>query len=190
MKKQYVAALVFMGLTVGSVWAQTQPITEKQKAKAAKIHAQALTIDTHADVPINMMKDGFDVAQKHDFEKDGSQIDFPRMKEGGMDAMFFAVYLGQGQRTPEATAAAKEKALAIFDKIHKAVAANPAVAGIATTPRDAYDLQKQGKRAVFFGMENGWPVGNDLANLKQYYDLGLRYITLSHSANNLSLIHI
>ncbi len=159
-------------------------ITEKQKQKAAKIHAKALTIDTHADVPINMMKDGFDVAVRHDFEEDGSQIDFPRMKEGGMDGMFFAVYLAQGKRTPEATAEAKEKALAIFDKIHKAVAANPGVAGIATTPKDAYDLQKQGKRAVFFGMENGWPVGNDLANLKQYYDLGLRYITLSHSSNN------
>jgi len=98
--------------------------------------------------------------------------------------MFFAVYLGQGRRTPEATAEAKEKALAIFDKIHKAVAANPGVSGIATTPKDAYALQKQGKRAVFFGMENGWPVGSDLANLKLYYELGLRYITLSHSANN------
>ena len=182
MKKQYVAALVFLGLT-GNVMAQ-QPITEKQKEKAAKIHAKVLTIDTHADVPINMMKDGFDVAAKHDFDKDGSQIDFPRMKEGGMDGMFFAVYLGQGRRTPEATAEAKEKALAIFDKIHTAVAANPDVAGIATTPKDAYELQKQGKRAVFFGMENGWPVGNDLANLELFYDLGLRYITLSHSANN------
>jgi len=182
MKKQYVAALLIAGLSGGAM-AQA-PITEKQKEKAAKIHAKVLTIDTHADVPINMMKDGFDLADRHDFDKDGSQIDFPRMKDGGMDGMFFAVYLGQGRRTPEATAEAKEKALAIFDKIHKAVAANPDVAGIATTPKDAYALQKQGKRAVFFGMENGWPVGNDLANLKLYYDLGLRYITLSHSANN------
>lgn len=184
MKKQYVVALVFMSLTMGSVVAQPQPITEKQKEEAAKIHARVLTVDTHADVPINMMKDGFDVAERHDFEKDGSQIDFPRMKEGGMDAMFFAVYLGQGKRSPEVNAEAKERALAIFDKIHKAVADNPDVAGIATTPKDAYELQKQGKRAVFIGMENGWPVGKDLANLKQYYDLGLRYITLSHSANN------
>lgn len=183
MKKQHVAALLFAGLS-GIVMAQTPSITEKQKEKAAKIHEKVLTIDTHADVPINMMKDGFDVAVRHNFDDDGSQIDFPRMKEGGMDAMFFAVYLGQGRRTPEATAEAKEKALAIFDKIHTAVAANPDVAGIATTPKDAYDLQKQGKRAVFFGMENGWPVGNDLANLELFYDLGLRYITLSHSANN------
>lgn len=184
MKQYYGIVLVFLNLTMGGVWAQTPTLTSKQKEKAAKIHAQILTVDTHADVPINMMEEGFDIAVRHDFAKDGTQIDFPRMKEGGMDAMFFAVYMGQGKRTPEATAEAKKKALAIFDKIHKAVAANPDVAGIATTPKDAYDLQKQGKRAVFFGMENGWPVGNDLANLKQYYDLGLRYITLSHSANN------
>ncbi len=154
------------------------------KEKAAKIHAKALTIDTHADVPINMMKEGFDVAIEHDYAKNGSQIDFPRMKKGGMDGMFFAVYLGQGKRSPEANADAKKKALAIFDKIHDAVKKNPDVAGIATTPADAYRLQKEGKRAVFIGMENGWPVDNDLANLKLYYDLGLRYITLSHSANN------
>jgi membrane dipeptidase len=163
-------------------YAQTgnQPI----KKKAAKIHAKALVIDTHADVPINMMKDGFDVAIAHDYEKDGSQIDFPRMKQGGMDGMFFAVYLAQGKRTPEGSAEAKQKALAIFDKIHEAVRLHPDVASIATSSKDAYRLKKEGKRAVFFGMENGWPIENDLKNLKMYHDLGLRYITLSHSINN------
>lgn len=181
MKKIYFT-LVFLAAMTG--WGFSQTLTDKQKQLAARIHEQALTIDTHADVPINMMKEGFDVAEEHSYETDGSQIDFPRMKKGGMDAMFFAVYLGQGARTLEATAAAKQKALAIFDKIHEAVRQNPTVAGIATSPSDAYRLQKEGKRAVFFGMENGWPIGNDLANLKLYYDLGLRYVTLSHSANN------
>ena len=152
--------------------------------KAAKIHAAVLTVDTHADAPIKMMQDGFDVAKRHSYEEEESQIDFPRMKEGGMDAMFFAVYLAQGKRTPEATAEAKEKALNIFDKIHEAVKQNPEVAELAVSSKDAYRIQKAGKRAIFIGMENGWPVGKDLANLKQYYDLGLRYITLSHSFNN------
>jgi membrane dipeptidase len=169
-------SLPFMAL------AQTAPVT--MSPKAAKIHAKALTIDTHADVPINMMKPGFDIAVEHDYEKDRSQIDFPRMIKGGMDGMFFAVYLGQGKRSDEANAEAKLKALAIFDKIHEAVKLNPGTAGIATTSKDAYRLQKEGKRAVFIGMENGWPVGKDITNLKQYYDLGLRYITLSHSLNN------
>ena len=142
-----------------------QTPTEDITAKAAKIHEKVLTIDTHADVPINMMKDSFDVAIEHSYEKDGSQIDFPRMKKGGMDGMFFAVYLGQGKRSVEANAEAKKKALAIFDKIHEAVRLNPDVAGLAVTSKDAYRLQKEGKRAVFIGMENGWPVDNDIKNL-------------------------
>ena len=173
--------LLFLALPLLS---QAQTNSDAIKEKAAKIHTKALTIDTHADVPINMMKEGFDVSIEHDYAKDGSQIDFPRMKKGGMDGMFFAVYLGQGKRSPEANADAKKKALAIFDKIHEAVKLHPDMAGIATTPADAYRLQKEGKRAVFIGMENGWPVDNDIANIKTYYDLGLRYITLSHSANN------
>jgi membrane dipeptidase len=173
--------LLLLSLPVMTL-AQTAPV--KMSPKAAKIHAKVLTIDTHADVPINMMKPGFDIAVEHDYEKDRSQIDFPRMIKGGMDGMFFAVYLGQGKRSDEANAEAKVKALAIFDKIHEAVKLNPGTAGIATTSKDAYRLQKEGKRAVFIGMENGWPVGKDITNLKQYYDLGLRYITLSHSSNN------
>ncbi|CAG5067393.1 hypothetical protein DYBT9623_00113 [Dyadobacter sp. CECT 9623] len=163
-------------------FAQAQQVT--LSPKAAKIHANALTIDTHADVPINMMKEGFDISKEYDYDKDGSQIDFPRMIRGGMDGMFFAVYLGQGKRTEEANAEAKKKALAIFDKIHEAARLHPDIAAIATTSKDAYRLQKEGKRAMFIGMENGWPIGKDIANLKMFYDLGLRYITLSHSLNN------
>ena len=149
-----------------------------------KLHQRILTLDTHADAPINMVKPGFDVGQKHDWQTDGSQIDFPRMKAGGMDAMFFAVYLAQGPRTPEGHAKAKADALQIFESIHQALKKYPDLAELATTPADAYRIEKAGKRAVFIGMENGYPVGQDLALLKTYYDLGCRYITLSHFANN------
>lgn len=177
MKKLFILFLLFPF----AILAQNEA---KLLRKAEKIHQKAFTVDTHADAPINMMKEGFDIAQKHNFDEDGTQIDFPRMKEGGMDAMFFAVYLGQGKRSPEGNAEAKEKALKIFEKIHEAVKKNPDVAELAVSAKDGYRIEKAGKRAVFIGMENGWPVGNDLANLKLYYDLGLRYITLSHSFNN------
>lgn len=154
------------------------------KAKAAKIHSEVYTVDTHADVPMMMVKEGFDIAKEYDWKKDGSQIDIPRMKKGKMDAMFFAVYLGQGRRSPEGLAEAKQKALAIFDTIHNAVKRYPQHLGFATTPEDGYRLKKENKIAVYIGIENGWPVGKDLSNVKQFYDLGARYITLSHSANN------
>ncbi|TLV03525.1 dipeptidase [Dyadobacter luticola] len=166
------------------VLAAGQTVPVKMSPEAAKIHEKALTIDTHADAPIKMMELGFDMTVEHNYEKDQSQIDFPRMIKGGMDGMFFAVYLGQGKRTPEGNAEAKKQALAIFDKIRETARSHPELAGIATTSKDAYRLQKEGKRAMFIGMENGWPIGKDLSNLKMYYDLGLRYVTLSHSLNN------
>ncbi|MGM9511816.1 dipeptidase [Larkinella sp. GY13] len=158
--------------------------SDRLTRKAHKIHQRILTLDTHADAPINMVKDGFDVGERHDRVRDKSQIDFPRMKEGGMDAMFFAVYLAQGPRTPEGHAEAKARALAIFKSIDAALKKHPGQAELATTPADAYRIKKAGKRAVFIGMENGYPVGEDLAMLKTYYDLGCRYITLAHFANN------
>ncbi len=153
--------------------------------KVHKLHQRILTLDTHADAPIMMQKDGFDVGKSHDTKKDQSQIDFPRMKAGGMDAMFFAVYTSQGPRTPEGHAEAKRNALNQFRLIHEALKKYPDQAELATTPEDAYRIQKAGKRAVFIGMENGYPVGKDLSLLKTYYDLGCRYITLTHFANNL-----
>ena len=153
--------------------------------KARKIHQRVLTLDTHADAPINMQKPGFDVGAAHDTKRDQSQIDFPRMKQGGMDAMFFAVYTSQGPRTDAGHAEAKRNALNQFDLIHQALKKYPNLAELATSPADAYRIQKAGKRAVFIGMENGYPIGSDLAMLKTYYDLGCRYITLTHFANNL-----
>jgi membrane dipeptidase len=158
---------------------------DKLVKKAHKIHQRVLALDTHADAPIMMQKQGFDVGATHDTKRDGSQIDFPRMKEGGMDAMFFAVYTSQGPRTDEGHAEAKRNALNQFDLIHQALKKYPNLAELATTPADAYRIQKAGKRAVFIGMENGYPVGSDLSMLKTYYDLGCRYMTLTHFANNL-----
>jgi len=161
------------------------PIDDKLAKKAHKIHQRVLTLDTHADAPIMMKKEGFDVGVAHDTKRDQSQIDFPRMKEGGMDAMFFAVYTSQGPRTPEGHADAKRDALNQFDLIHQALKKYPNLAELATSPADAYRIKKAGKRAVFIGMENGYPVGDDLSMLQKYYDLGARYITLTHFANNL-----
>ncbi|WP_338874735.1 dipeptidase [Spirosoma sp. SC4-14] len=166
-------------------WAGQPPIDDKLAKKAHKIHQRVLTLDTHADAPIMMKKEGFDVGVAHDTKRDQSQIDFPRMKQGGMDAMFFAVYTSQGPRTPEGHADAKRDALNQFDLIHQALKKYPNLAELATSPADAYRIQKAGKRAVFVGMENGYPVGDDLSMLQKYYDLGARYITLTHFANNL-----
>jgi membrane dipeptidase len=153
--------------------------------KALRIHRNALTVDTHADIPTIMAEQpGYDIGQRHDARATGTKIDLPRMEEGGMDAMFFVVYVGQGPRTPAGYAQAKAEATKLFDLIHAIPKKYPGKAELATTPDDAYRIAKAGKRALFIGIENGWPVGKDLSLLKTYYDLGTRYITLTHFLNN------
>ena len=87
-------------------------------------------------------------------------------------------------RDPETLDLKHQTTLAIFDFIHRNVARYPEMAGLALTPDDAYRLKAEGKVAVFIGIENGYAIGKDLSRVKEYYDLGARYITLCHSANN------
>ena len=157
---------------------------ETPESKASKIHQSVFTIDTHSDTPLNLLHDGFDVGKRQDQATTGTKVDFPRMKEGGLDAQFFAVFVAQGARNPEGDLKAKNKALEILDAIRKCVSANSDQASIALTPDDGYALKKQGKRAIYIGLENGYPLANDITMVKKYYDMGIRYITLCHTSNN------
>ncbi len=166
-------------LVAGAVSAKESP-----EKKAARIHQSVLTIDTHSDTPLNLLRDGFDAGIKQDQALTGTKVDFPRMKEGGLDAQFFAVFVGQGPRTAEGNAIVQKKAEDIYEAIQKSVAQNKDLASVAHTPDDAYQLERAGKRAIYLGLENGYAIGNDLAMVKKYYDMGIRYITLCHSYNN------
>ncbi len=148
------------------------------------IHDKVLTVDTHVDTPLLLVSEDFDLAMRHEPKKIFYKLDFPRMEEGGLDAVFFAIFVFQGPRTAEGNEEAKQNALNIFTAIHRSLQQNTGIAELALTPEDAYRLERTGKRAVFIGMENGYPVGSDLSLIKTYYDLGARYITLCHWANN------
>ena len=148
--------------------------------KATRIHAAVLTVDTHCDTPMEFSRSNFDLGTRHD---DGC-VDFPRMKEGGLNAEFFAVFIGQGPRNDSSYNKVHKKALEIFEAIHRNVEKNSNLAELAYTADDAYRIKKSGKIAAFIGVENGYPVGKDISRVKQYYDLGARYITLCHTRNN------
>ncbi|MGB0371953.1 MAG: dipeptidase [Opitutales bacterium] len=165
--------------------AQDLELSELELArKAAEIHESVLTLDTHADTPMVMMRDGFDVAKRHQWVPDLAQVDFPRMIEGGMDGVFFACFVSQGPRNGEGNTQAKERAFAMINKVHEAIAANSETVELATTADAAYRIEKTGKRAIYIGIENGYPIGNDLGLLQEFYELGVRYITLCHFTNN------
>ena len=166
----------------------------KIQKKAHKIHNKILTIDTHLDTPLIMdiypdfFGEEFDLSQRYqnaDFQGFVfRQVDFPRMKEGGLDAGFFVAFVSQGARDDEGNQAAIEAALGLIDLIREKVEAHPDLAEVVSAPKDAYRLQKESKRAIYIGIENGYAIGNDFSMVESYYDLGARYMTLSHSSNN------
>ena len=153
-------------------------------ARALEIHERVLTLDTHADTPLRMIEPGFDMAERHDPNESGSKVDYPRMQEGELDAIFFAAFVAQDLRDDEGNTRAKELGLQMIDAVLSSIDDNPELVGLALTPEDAYALEKEGKRAIYIGIENGYPIGQDVSNVELYFDKGVRYITLVHSTNN------
>jgi len=184
MNKTFFSIIFFSLFLISCIPPQEKSMNNKMLTKANIIHNNVLTLDTHTDTPMLLIDSEFDINKKNDPVKTHSKLDFPRMKEGGLDAAFFAIFLGQGDRTAEANNEAKEKALSIFKAIHNIVAESSNVAEIALTPADGYRLEKEGKRAIYIGMENGYPIGTDIKNVEEFYKLGARYITLCHTSNN------
>ncbi len=161
--------------------------TDKEEAlrkKAAEIHQKVLTIDTHCDTPMWLMNPKYNIGVPHDAKKDRNRVDLPRMKQGGLDASFFAVFLGQGKRDTENYKKATTRAVRIFDAIHNMVKVHASLATLALTPADAYKIEKTGKRAIYIGIENGYPIAEDLNLIEKFYKMGARYITLCHTKNN------
>lgn len=148
--------------------------------RAEKIHRKILSVDTHCDTPINMVRSDYDLGVRND---EGC-VDFPRMKEGGLDAEFFALFTAQGPRNDSSYNKVHKKAIDGFMTVIDNIKKYPGLAGLALSPADAYRLKKEGKIAAFLGLENGYPLGRDISRIRTYYDLGARYITLTHSRNN------
>ncbi|MFH1297987.1 MAG: dipeptidase [Bacteroidota bacterium] len=161
-----------------------RPEARKLERKAKRIHDKMLTIDSHNDTPLRMIRPGFDWSERHDTKTDRSRVDLVKMEEGGLDGAFFAVFVGQGPLTPEGNATAKQRALMVCDTLLNVIHRNSDRIGLALTPADAYRLEKQGKRIAFIGIENGYPVGKEIGMIRTLYDKGARYITLVHTRNN------
>ena len=158
-----------------------QMTEEKILAKANEIHEKIVTLDTHVDIPLNFATEELNPGTRLEQRK----VDLVKMKEGGLDGVFFAVFVGQGERTPEGYEKAKEQALTKFDAIHRMCEImNPDIVELATNPADIRRIEKTGKRIALIGIENGYVIGKDISLLEKYYDLGARYMTLCHGGHN------
>lgn len=157
---------------------------EISRDEADRLHQSLLTVDSHTDTPLRFSRRWTDLSQRSDSRKSGGKLDFPRMGEGGLDGVFFAVFVGQGPRTPEDNEKAEEEALVLFDSIHAVVEHSSDLAAIALSSTDLETINRSGRKAVYIGIENGYPLGKDLSLVSSFYDLGARYITLCHTRNN------
>ena len=158
-----------------------QKIEENSQAKTNEFHERIITLDTHVDIPLNFATEELNPGIRLEKRK----VDLVKMKEGGLDGVFFAVYVGQGERTPEGYEKVKEQALTKFNAIHRMCEVmNPDMVELATSPADVRRIEKTGKRIALIGIENGYAIGKDISLLERYYDLGTRYITLCHSGHN------
>jgi len=152
---------------------------ESIQAHAREVHARAITIDTHVDIPGNFATPEADPGVRGE-----RRVDLPKMREGGLDAVFWAVYVGQGERTPERYAAAKDQALNKFAALRRVPDMYPDLIELAYAPADVERIHAAGKLVECIGIENGYVIGQDLGLVQQYYDLGARYITLTHNGHN------
>jgi membrane dipeptidase len=149
-----------------------------------RFHDRMIVLDTHLDIPARWDDGRWDFTVRHLQDEDGSQVDLPRMAEGGLDGGFFVIYTRQGPLTAAGYADARDRAIVRAAAIRRVIGENRDRMALALTADDAERLHRQGKRIAFISMENSWPLGEDLSLLQTFYKLGLRLAGPVHSRNN------
>lgn len=174
--KYFLAALILLAGTNASAQSAEDALT----AKARLIHSRVLKLDTHNDIePSNF------TAECNYTMRLTTQVNLPKMVEGGMDVSFMIVYVGQGPLTPEGYDNAYKQAIAKFDAIHNFTEKiAPDSIGLALTPADVLKFHRMHKRIAVIGVENGYPIGTDIKRVKEFYDRGARYMSLAHNGNS------
>jgi membrane dipeptidase len=164
------AAFVLGGLFVATMLAGDS-ISER----AEKLHFSSIVVDTHDDTTQRLLDDKFELGVRH---SDGS-IDIPRMMAGGLDAIFFSIWMSGKIVGPEAVKRAEAQIRAVHDQVRR----NPKDLVLVTTVNEIRAAKKQGKIAVLMGVEGGHMINRNLDVLRSFANSGVRYMTLTHSVN-------
>ncbi len=147
---------------------------------ARAIHQAVITIDTHDDINVNNFTDSVNYTQSLT-----TQVNLPKMREGGLDVAWFIVYTGQDSLTPGGYQRAEANALSKFEAIHRLCEElAPEQIGLALSSDDVRRIHASGKKVAMIGVENAYPMGEDLANFERYYELGARYVSLAHNGHS------
>jgi membrane dipeptidase len=156
-------------------------LTEAELVEKAKgIHERVITLDTHDDInPVNF------TTETNYTQRLATQVDLPKMIEGGLDVAWFIVYVGQGDLTPEGFDKAYTQADEKFKAIHRLCEdIAPDQIELALTSEDVRRIAASGKKVAMIGVENGYPIGNDISRVKEFHDKGARYMSLAHNGHS------
>jgi membrane dipeptidase len=170
-----------------STLAQSLSDGESLIEKARVLHEKIITLDTHIDfLPTNL------VGKQNYTQRLETQFDLPKMIDGGLDGLFFSIYVGQIREAqnpdafkPAGYDRAYEAAIEKFDAVHlftREVA--PDTIELALNSGDIRRIIGQGKKVALMGVENGYPIGENIGRVKEFYDRGARYMSLTHNGHN------
>jgi membrane dipeptidase len=143
--------------------------------RARQLHFSSIVIDTHDDTTQRFFDPGFDLGARNAL----GSIDIPRMKEGGLGAIFFSIWIPSKVTGPEAV----KRALSQIEAVHEQIRKHSNDLVLVTTAEGIREAHKQGKIAALIGVEGGHMIASDLGVLRRYAALGARYMTLTHSGN-------
>ena len=175
MKYLYFTLFFFPFLSACNVTAD-----EKQMRDAKAIHERILTVDTHCDIDLNNFTETNNYAQDLD-----AQVTLPKMINGGLDLAWFIVYTGQGKLDSDGYENAYREAMDKFEAIHRLTTEfAPNQIQLALNSDDVKRIHKEGKKIAMIGVENGYPIANKIERVKEFYDLGARYMSLAHNGHS------
>ena len=174
-----IAALALTASSCGKI--DNADLTEAKLVEKAKgIHERVITLDTHDDINPSDF-----TAEKNYTQRLASQVNLPKMIDGGLDVAFFIVYVGQGDLTPAGFDNAYKQADEKFKAIHRLCEQiAPDKIELALTSDDVRRIAASGKKVAMIGVENGYPIGKDISRVKEFYDKGARYMSLAHNGHS------
>jgi len=176
--------LIFLAASVLSLSLAASSAAARPDKALTDFHESLVTLDTHLDTPASLVLPGWSIVAAHDVHVDYTQVDVPRMKQGGLDGGFWVIYTPQGRLDPEATRKARDFALMRGIAIREMVAAHSDQFALASSAADAPRIAASGKRVVYLSIENAWPLGDDPSLLRSFYAMGVRISGFAHFKTN------
>jgi len=167
--------LLTAGLVLAATLCTAGGAADDLAARARKLHFRSILVDTHDDTPQRFIFENFDLGHR---DAEG-HVDLPRMREGGLNAIFFSIWTPSAVNGPKGV----KRALDQIDAVREQVRRHPQDLMLAVTADDVRRAHGQGKIAVLMGVEGGHMIDDDLGLLRVYASLGVRYMTLTHSSN-------